>query len=307
MIGIIYGALAALAQTDIKRLVAYSSVSHMGFIVLGIFAFNATGLDGSAIQMVNHGLTTGALFACVGMIYERYHTRDMTQLGGLWNRLPILAFFLILAALGSAAVPGLNGFVGEFPILAGTFQTSARAAVLAATGMILGACYLLWMLRTVVFGPLREPAHEAADRRDRRRLTHSGPRRGRADRLARDRRHDSAPGLDRGDRRLPAAVLESDSPGRRPHRPERASPACRGRAVTGKARSRADVRASARRGRRRGGATKKGGGQPKPKAKAKGRSSSAQERRRASRENSQTIIPAHPSPDANRDREEKRP
>ena len=120
VIGIIYGALAALAQTDIKRLVAYSSVSHMGFIVLGIFAFNATGLDGSAIQMVNHGLTTGALFACVGMIYERYHTRDMTQLGGLWNRLPLLAFFLILAALGSAAVPGLNGFVGEFPILAGS-------------------------------------------------------------------------------------------------------------------------------------------------------------------------------------------
>ena len=160
VIGIIYGALAALAQTDIKRLVAYSSVSHMGFIVLGIFAFNATGLDGSAIQMVNHGLTTGALFACVGMIYERYHTRDMTQLGGLWNRLPLLAFFMILAALGSAAVPGLNGFVGEFPILAGTFQTSRRAGVLGATGMVLGACYLLWMLRKVIFGPLREPAHQ---------------------------------------------------------------------------------------------------------------------------------------------------
>ena len=162
VIGIIYGALAALAQTDIKRLVAYSSVSHMGFIVLGIFAFNATALDGSAIQMVNHGLTTGALFACVGMIYERYHTRDMTQLGGLWNRLPILAFFLILAAMGSAAVPGLNGFVGEFPILAGMFQKSAQTAVVGATGMILGACYLFWMLRAVVFGPLREPAHEAA-------------------------------------------------------------------------------------------------------------------------------------------------
>ena len=96
------------------------------------------------------------------MIYERYHTRNMTQLGGLWNRLPILAFFLILASMGSAAVPGLNGFVGEFPILAGTFQTSARAAVLGATGMILGACYLFWMLKSVVFGPLREPAHEAA-------------------------------------------------------------------------------------------------------------------------------------------------
>ena len=160
VIGIIYGALAALAQTDIKRLVAYSSVSHMGFIVLGIFAFNATGLDGSAIQMVNHGLTTGALFACVGIIYERYHTRDMTQLGGLWNRMPLLAFFLILAALGSAAVPGLNGFVGEFPILAGAFQTSRRAGVLGATGMVLGACYLLWMLRKVIFGPLLEPAHQ---------------------------------------------------------------------------------------------------------------------------------------------------
>jgi NADH-quinone oxidoreductase subunit M len=159
--GIIYGALAALAQTDIKRLVAYSSVSHMGFIVLGMFALNATALDGSTIQMINHGLTTGALFACVGMIYERYHTRDMTQLGGLWNRMPLLAFFFILAALGSAAVPGLNGFVGEFPILVGSFKTSARAAVLGATGMILGACYLLWMLRSVVFGPLREPAHEA--------------------------------------------------------------------------------------------------------------------------------------------------
>ena len=119
MIGIIYGALAALAQTDVKRLVAYSSVSHMGFIVLGLFALNATGMDGAVIQMVNHGLTTGALFACVGVIYERYHTREMAELGGLWNRLPLLAFFLILASLGSAAVPGLNGFVGEFPILVG--------------------------------------------------------------------------------------------------------------------------------------------------------------------------------------------
>ena len=106
MIGIIYGALAALAQTDIKRLVAYSSVSHMGFIVLGLFSMNATGMDGAVIQMLNHGLTTGALFACVGVIYERYHTREMAELGGLWNRLPLLAFFFILAALGSAARAG---------------------------------------------------------------------------------------------------------------------------------------------------------------------------------------------------------
>ncbi len=139
VIGIIYGALAALAQTDIKRLVAYSSVSHMGFVVLGLFALNPTGMDGSVVQMLNHGLTTGALFACVGVIYERYHTRSMDEMGGLWNRLPLLAFFFILAALGSAALPGLNGFVGEFPILVGAFGASPYAAVLAATGMILGA------------------------------------------------------------------------------------------------------------------------------------------------------------------------
>src|SRR5579875_3928448 len=122
VIGIIYGALAALAQTDVKRLVAYSSVSHMGFIVLGLFSLNRTGIDGSMIQMLNHGITTGALFACVGVIYDRYHTRSMDEMSGLWNRMPLLAFFFMLAALGSAALPGLNGFVGEFPILAGAYQ-----------------------------------------------------------------------------------------------------------------------------------------------------------------------------------------
>ncbi len=162
VIGVIYGALTALAQTDVKKLVAYSSVSHMGFIVLGLFAMNPTGIDGAVIQMVNHGLTTGALFACVGVLYERYHTREMSELGGLWNRLPLLAFFLILSSLGSAAVPGLNGFVGEFPILAGMFAKNRTAAVLAATGMVLGAYYLLWMVQRVLFGPLREP-HQHGD------------------------------------------------------------------------------------------------------------------------------------------------
>jgi NADH-quinone oxidoreductase subunit M len=157
VIGILYGALAALAQTDVKRLVAYSSVSHMGFIILGMFSLNATGIDGSVIQMVNHGLTTGALFACVGVIYERYHTRDMAELGGLWKRLPLWAFFFILSALGSAALPGLNGFVGEFPILLGMFRIDPTLAVLASLGMILGAYYLLLMLQKVVFGPLKEP------------------------------------------------------------------------------------------------------------------------------------------------------
>ena len=134
----IYGALTAPAQSDIKRLVAYSSVSHMGFIVLGLFAMNPTGMDGAVIQMVNHGLTTGALFACVGVLYERYHTREMAELGGLWNRLPLLAFFLILASLGSAAVPGLNGFVGEFPILLGCVRPRSLGRSARGDGHDLG-------------------------------------------------------------------------------------------------------------------------------------------------------------------------
>src|SRR4029079_7254701 len=139
VIGIIYGALLALAQSDVKRLVAYSSVSHMGFVVLGLFALNATGMEGAVIQMINHGLTTGALFACVGVIYERYHTREMGEMSGLWDRMPLLAFFFILASLGSGAVAGLNGFVGEFPILAGAFSRSPAAGTFGALGMILGA------------------------------------------------------------------------------------------------------------------------------------------------------------------------
>ena len=157
--GAIYGALAALAQKDIKRLVAYSSVSHMGIICLGLFALNSTGIAGGTIQMINHGLTTGALFACVGVIYERYHTRDMSALGGLWNRMPKLAFFLMVASLGSIALPGMNGFVGEFPILVGMYATSPVAGILAGTSMILGAFYTLWMMQRVLFGPLREPGH----------------------------------------------------------------------------------------------------------------------------------------------------
>lgn len=169
-IGIVYGALVALAQTDIKRLIAYSSVSHLGYCMLGLFALNATGVQGSVLQMVNHGLSTGALFAMVGMIYERYHTRQIADLSGLAARLPWLAFFMVLFTFSSIGVPGLNGFAGEFLILLGAFQRAwADAppllagqllviAALSVSGVVLGAWYMLWLVQRVFFGPLKEPA-----------------------------------------------------------------------------------------------------------------------------------------------------
>jgi NADH-quinone oxidoreductase subunit M len=167
--GIIYGALVALAQSDIKRLIAYSSVSHMGFCMLGLFALNRVSVAGGVLQMVNHGLSTGGLFAMVGMIYERYHTRQIADFGGLARRLPVLSFFMLVLTLSSIGVPGLNGFVGEFLILLGMFQrgwVEAPAAywlqfrviaVLATSGVVLGAWYMLWLYQRVFFGPLREP------------------------------------------------------------------------------------------------------------------------------------------------------
>lgn len=161
VIGILYGALNALAQTDLKALVTYSSLSHMGFIVLGLFALNAAGLNGASIQMVNHGVTTGALFLLVAMAERRYRTTEMDRMGGVWNSSPAFAFFLIVTALASAGVPGLNGFVGEFPILAGAFRLSPAIGFWAAIGMILGAWYLIGTVKAVAFGPTRRP--EGAD------------------------------------------------------------------------------------------------------------------------------------------------
>jgi NADH-quinone oxidoreductase subunit M len=159
VIGIIYGALVSLAQADIKRLIAYSSVSHLGFCMLGLFALNTVGISGGLLQMVNHGLSTGALFALVGMLYERYHTRDIAALGGLARRLPVLAFFFLVITLSSIGLPGLNGFIGEFLVLAGAFQVQRVYAVLAAVGIILGAFYMLWLVQRVFFGELVEPEH----------------------------------------------------------------------------------------------------------------------------------------------------
>jgi NADH-quinone oxidoreductase subunit M len=160
VIGIIYGALLALAQDDIKKLVAYSSVSHMGFCLLGLFALNAVGITGGLLQMINHGLSTGALFAMVGMLYERYHTRDIEAYGGMARRYPILAFCLGIVAFSSIGLPGLNGFTGEVTALMGMFQYNRLYAALGLTGIILGAWYMLWLVQRTFFGRLREPILE---------------------------------------------------------------------------------------------------------------------------------------------------
>jgi NADH-quinone oxidoreductase subunit M len=157
--GIIYGSLCALAQRDIKKLVAYSSVAHLGFCILGLFALNTAGISGGVLQMINHGLSTGALFLLVGMVYDRYHTRQLDDLGGLAARLPLLACIMVFIAMSSIGLPGLNGFVGEVLSLAGMFRRNPVYSVLGATGVILGAWYLLTMIQHAFFGPLREPAH----------------------------------------------------------------------------------------------------------------------------------------------------
>src|SRR3954471_18863071 len=164
--GIIYGSLCALAQRDIKKLVAYSSVAHLGFCILGLFALNATGISGGVLQMINHGLSTGALFLLVGMVYDRYHTRQLDDLGGLAARLPLLACIMEFIAMASIGLPGLNGFVGEILSLAGMFRRNVVYAVLGTSGVVLGAWYLLTMVQHAFFGPLREPAHGEHNIRD---------------------------------------------------------------------------------------------------------------------------------------------
>jgi NADH-quinone oxidoreductase subunit M len=157
VIGIIYGAWVSTVQADMKKLVAYSSVSHLGFVVLGLFTLNPQGMVGAIIQMVNHGLSTGALFLIVGMLYERRHTRLIADYGGLWSVVPALSVLFLIVTLSSIGLPGLNGFVGEFLILVGAFQVHRPAAVLATTGIIFAAVYLLWMYQRVIFG---EVTHE---------------------------------------------------------------------------------------------------------------------------------------------------
>jgi NADH-quinone oxidoreductase subunit M len=152
VIGIIYGALVAMVQKDMKKLVAYSSVSHLGFVMLGLFAFNLQGIEGGILQMINHGVSTGALFLLVGIIYERRHTRLISEFGGLSKVLPVYAVVFLIVTLSSIGLPGTNGFVGEFLIMLGAFKTTRLLTVFAATGVILAAVYMLWMFQRVMFG-----------------------------------------------------------------------------------------------------------------------------------------------------------
>lgn len=161
IVGIIYGALVAFAQSDLKKLVAYSSISHLGLVMLGIFVLNIQGLEGGIYQMLNHGLSTGALFLIVGMIYERRHTKLIAEFGGLSRVMPVFAAFFMIATLSSIGLPLLNGFVGEFLVLLGAFKTNYLYSVLGATGLVLGAVYMLWAYQRVMFGPLDKPENRA--------------------------------------------------------------------------------------------------------------------------------------------------
>ncbi|HMF89623.1 MAG TPA: NADH-quinone oxidoreductase subunit M [Candidatus Angelobacter sp.] len=154
IVGIIYGALVALVQPNLKKLIAYSSVSHLGFVVLGIFTFTQIGADGAVYQMLNHGISTGALFMLAGMLYERKHTYDFKEYGGLATPMPVYATFFLIAVLSSVGLPLMNGFVGEFLVLSGAFQDKMIYGILGASGVIWGACYLLWMYQKVFFGPI---------------------------------------------------------------------------------------------------------------------------------------------------------
>ena len=160
IIGILYGALVSIRQEDVKSLVAFSSVSHLGFVMLGLFALNVQGMEGGILQMINHGISTGALFLIVGMIYERRHTRLIVDFGGVSKRMPVFAAFFMVVALSSIGLPGTNGFVGEFTILLGTFKSNVAYAVLAAAGIILAAVYMLWMYQRVMFGKVTNPENE---------------------------------------------------------------------------------------------------------------------------------------------------
>ena len=161
LVAIVYTALVALMQTDLKKLIAYSSVSHMGFVTIGLFAFNQQGLEGGILQMVNHGIIAGALFLLVGVIYDRMHTREIARFGGLAHKMPKYAVIFMIFTMASVGLPGTNGFIGEFLILMGAYLVSKAVAAVAATGLVLGAAYMLWMFKRVLFGVVKSKEVEA--------------------------------------------------------------------------------------------------------------------------------------------------
>jgi NADH-quinone oxidoreductase subunit M len=158
IIAIIYTSLVALMQEDMKKLIAYSSVAHMGFVTMGIFAMTAQGVAGGIFQMISHGIVSAALFLCVGVVYDRMHTREIAAYGGLVNRMPIYAFAFMVFTLANVGLPGTSGFVGEFLTLIGTFRVNTWVATLATLGTILSAAYALWLYRKVIFGKLEKPS-----------------------------------------------------------------------------------------------------------------------------------------------------
>ena len=161
LVAIVYGALVSLMQKDMKKLIAYSSVSHMGFVMLGLFVLTPLAAKGAVLQMINHGISTGALFLIVGVLYERRHTRLISEFGGLGSRMPVYAAVFLIMTMSSIGLPGLNGFIGEFMILMGTFPVSWLWTAVAATGIVLGAGYMLWLYQRVMFGKIVNPANES--------------------------------------------------------------------------------------------------------------------------------------------------
>jgi NADH-quinone oxidoreductase subunit M len=157
-IAVVYTSLVALVQRDMKKLIAYSSVAHMAFVTFGLFAMNRQGIEGAMLVMLGHGLVSGALFLCVGVVYDRLHTREIAAYGGLVNNMPFYAFVFMLFTLANVGLPGTSGFVGEFLSLIGTFRINVPVATLATLGVILSACYALWLYRKVVFGVIDKPA-----------------------------------------------------------------------------------------------------------------------------------------------------
>jgi NADH-quinone oxidoreductase subunit M len=156
IVAVIYTSLVALAQTDMKKLIAYSSVAHMGFVTAGTFALNRQGVEGAMIQMLSHGIVSGALFLCVGVVYDRLHSREIARYGGLVNNMPRYAFAFMIFMLASVGLPGTSGFIGEFLVMVGVFQATTWVAFLITTGIILGAAYMLWLYRRVIFGKLEK-------------------------------------------------------------------------------------------------------------------------------------------------------